>query len=281
MSGNGGGRQPYIPRWSLYDLVPGDNSQAEVTITGTGTPGDPWVISIETLGGSIVQTIYNASDTWVKTGGTVAQVVVIGGGGGGGASASGTADSGGSGGDGGAMSVAWFAVDDLPDEVEIEVGQGGAGAPPVSGSTTGGAGGDSWFGEYLYAPGGRGGHSQAQSSQTQHTTLGGTPPDGGPGGAGAVRNGSAVVPATDHTTYLSPTGGGNGQGNVVPASSGGDIFAGRTWAGEGGQGSVWGTGTPGGDGQDYGGGGGGGQARSTGNTNGGDGAPGVVVVTVW
>lgn len=238
LTGNGDGRQPYIPRWALYSLVPGDTSQADVTITGTGDVGDPWVITIDTLGGSVVQTVYTNSDTWVKTGGSVAQVVVIGGGGGGGGVANPSAAAGGSGGAGGAMSVGWFPLADLDDTVDVEVGQGGTGGQAVSGLTTGDTGGNSWFGEHLYAGGGRGGKSQASPAQTQHTTVGGTPPDGGPGGAGSVRDGGGSDPAEDHTTFFSPTGGGMGSGNDVGDTPGGTISPGRSWGGEGGDGAV-------------------------------------------
>jgi hypothetical protein len=273
----------------MWDLVAEDTNQADVTITGDGTFADPWVIEIDTLGGSAVATIYESDGTWVKPdGGTIAQVVVIGGGGGGGAAAASDADAGGSGGSGGAMSTAWFPFTDLPDEVDIKVGQGGRGGRPISGDTAATDGGKSFFGPYLYAGGGKGGKSQADPSQTQHTTVGGTPPTGGPGGAGAVRDGSSVVEATDHTTFLSPTGGGMGEGNVVSGSGEGDLDAGAgSWAGVGGDGAE-NVASPGSHdglpGENYGGGGGGGRAWDLSdnlNTNGGAGAPGVVVVTVW
>lgn len=288
-SGNGKPRQPYRAEWQMWALEAEDNDQAEVTIVGDGSLADPWTITVDTLGGSMVQTVYENDGTWRKpSAGTVAQVVVIGGGGGGGASANPEADAGGSGGAGGAMSVAWFPFDDLPDEVDIEVGQGGRGGRPISGEAAAGDGGKSFFGPYLYAGGGRGGTSQANAAQTQHTTVGGTPPSGGPGGAGAVRDGSSIVEAPDHTTYFSPTGGGMGEGNVVFfGSNGGDLDAGESWGGEGGAGAQ-NVASPGDhegvDGGLYGGGGGGGRAWDLSpnmNTKGGDGAPGVVVVTVW
>lgn len=287
-AGNGGGRQPYVPGFALWDLVGVTSSQAEVTVTGTGTVGDPWVVSVDTLGGSVVQTIYLGDDTWVKGGGTVAHVVVIGGGGGGGTTPTAGRASGGSGGAGGAMSVAWLLVDDLPDTVDLKVGQGGAPGQPVSGLTTGGDGGESWFGDYLYAGGGKGGKNQALDAQTQYPTLGGTAPDGGEGGAGAVRDGALVIGADDHLTLLSPTGGGNGEGATVADSPGG-ILAMHGWAGEGGAGGTsipGGFANPGEDGNIYGGGGGGGGVSTIGTghsalTPGGEGAQGIVVVTVW
>lgn len=283
ITGNGGGRQPYIPHWAQWALVGDDSSQVSVEITGSGTSGDPWVVTMDTQGGSVEQTIYTADGTWVKPQGTFAQVVVIGGGGGGG-SAGGGANAGGSGGSGGVMSTAWFSLDDLPDEVDIRVGQGGDGAPPIVGQTTAGDGGDSWFGEYLYAPGGKGGKSQANPSQTQYETVGGTAPDGGPGGAGAVRNGSSVVQAPDHLTLTSPTGGGMGEGALVANSDGGSMLLGESWAGQGGDGGdndLPASGRSGQPGGLYGGGGGGGASGPTISYDGGDGGPGVVVVTVW
>jgi hypothetical protein len=283
VSGNGNGRQPYIPKWSMFDLVAGDTSQAEVTITGSGTTGDPWVVSIETLGGSVVQTIYTANDTWVKTGGAVAHVVAIGGGGGGGAVGAYDRPSGGSGGSGGAMSVGWFALSDLPDTVEVNVGQGGSPGQPIDGQATGGFGGDSWFGDYLYAPGGRGGKSQAAATQTQYVTLGGTPPDGGSGGAGSVRDGTGVKAATPHYGSFAPTGGGNGEGTVVPMTSGGAMLQ-TSWGGQGGQGGLIGVYENGREGGLYGGGGGGAASPAPGPGRlpaGGPGGSGVVVVTVW
>jgi hypothetical protein len=278
-AGNGSGRLPYIPSWSLFNLIKDDSSQTDITITGTGTVGDPWIITIDTLGGSVIQTVYNNNDTWVKGSGTVCNVVAIGAGGGGGGVGE-DASFGGSGGAGGAMSVGWFAIDDLPDTVEIEVGTGGTGGRPESGLTTAADGGDSWFGEYLLAPGGRGGKSQASPSQTAHTTLGGTYPEGGSGGAGAIRSGSSVVDAEGHYTSAAPTGGGVGEGSLTAATGEGDLAI-HMWGGAGGRGgspSILGPGNPG---QDYGGGGGGGSSSPTTSYRGGDGADGVVVVTVW
>lgn len=186
------------------------------------------------------------------------------------------------------MSTAWFSVADLPDEVPIMVGQGGAGGQPISGAAQGQAGGDSWFGEFLLAPGGRGGKTQAASNQPRFPTLGGTYPEGGPGGAGAVRSGASVIPADDHVGMLSPTGGGMGEGSVVVgggATDPGDLPV-SIWAGRGGSGGLLlgAPPQPGQPGDLYGGGGGGGASTSgvlAQSFEGGDGAPGVVVVTVW
>jgi hypothetical protein len=142
------------------------------------------------------------------------------------------------------------------------------------------SGGKSFFGPYLYAGGGKGGKSQADPDQTQYTTVGGTPPTGGPGGAGAVRDGSSVDAATSHTTFMSPTGGGMGEGTVVSSSAGGTRPTGGVWAGLGGDGATF-AGPGGFDGGLYGGGGGGGSIAAAGGNNGGDGAPGIVIVTVW
>lgn len=282
-TGNGSARLPYRPTWEMWVLRGVDTDQADVTVTGDGTSADPWVVSVVTLGGSTVTTIFEADGTWVKpSAGTVAQVIVIGGGGGGGTAADPDADAGGSGGSGGAMSTAWFPFTDLPDDVDVGVGAGGQGGRPISGETTAKSGGRSFFGPYLYAGGGKGGKSQASASQTQSTTVGGTPPSGGPGGAGAVRDGGSWIDAKEHGTYLSPTGGGLGQGTLIPNTNGGGLDIGTgAWAGKGGDGGD--AGSDGGDGGDYGGGGGGGGHSTVGDLlfNGGDGAPGVVVVTVW
>jgi hypothetical protein len=281
--GNGSDRLPYIPAWLQWNLVGQDSDQANVTVTGSGTSGDPWVVTVDTEGGAIVQTIYLSDDTWIKPSGTVAQVVVIGGGGGGGTTPNYPSAAGGSGGSGGAMSVAWFPLDDLPDDVDVVVGQGGAGGRPISGLTTGGDGGRSDFGAYLFAPGGKGGKSQSSASQTQFTTDGGTPPEGGPGGAGSVRDGAGSLPPEGFRNYLSPNGGGMGGGDTVSATSGASGFA-TAWAGDGGDGGDPFAVGPDDDGQPgglYGGGGGGGASSIGGPWYGGDGGQGVVVVTVW
>jgi hypothetical protein len=282
IEGNGSERNPYLPTWMRYTLLGSTTNQTTVTVTGDGSVGNPWVITITTEGGAITQTVYTSDDTWVKQAGGMAQIVAIGGGGGGGGVANPHAAAGGSGGGGGAMSVAWLALDELPDEVDLKVGQGGRGGKAVEGATTAESGGDSWFGTYLYAGGGRGGKSQAAPAQNQFRAVGGTPPDGGPGGMGSIRFGNTVIPADEHRNYLSPTGGGMGQGSAVAQSPGGLILAGRSWGGEGGAGgfSIGAQAQPGGD---FGGGGGGGSASPLllSAHPGADGAPGVVVVTVW
>lgn len=285
-SGNGSSRLPLVPHFAMPILVGQDSSQIDVTVTGSGTSGDPWVIQMDAQGSTVTHIIYESDDTWSKEGfGTVAQVVVIGGGGGGG-SAGPSANAGGSGGSGGAMSTGWFLIDDLPDDVQIKVGTGGQGGTPSA--TTGGNGGRSDFGDLLYAGGGRGGKAQAVASQSQFPTTGGTPPEGGPGGAGAVRDNATFIAADSHVGFLSPTGGGMGTGLVVTdgnAANPGFLPTKKSWAGQGGDGGntaiVGPTAWPGDPGELFGGGGGGGASDTGDSWPGGDGASGVVVVTIW
>lgn len=279
--GNGTGRLPYRPAWVKQTLEAQDSDQANITITGAGTSGSPYVVSIATLGGAVIQTVYESDGTFVKPlAGSVAHVVVIGGGGGGGGMVNGGRVLGASGGSGGAMSSGWFLLQDLPTNVDIEVGGGGTRGRNISGQTNGGDGGASWFGEYLYAAGGRHGGATTQEFNLQFPTVGGTPPDGGPGGAGGVRNGNFPTDPPDQTLYPSPAGGGIGEGTTV-GSLGGEILISHTWAGEGGDGGGGSLDGDGVAGEKYGGGGGGGASNVGSGADGAAGAQGVVVVTVW
>lgn len=288
IKGNGTDRNPYIPEAAFVPLIGSakPDGPASVHVSGSGTPGDPWVVSIDTTGTSATQTVFTTGDTWMKQGGTLAHVIVIGGGGGGGHSA-GNNFYGGGGGYGGNLSSSLFLIADLPDSVEIGVGAGGQGANSRT-NPTGKAGGDSWFGDFLFAQGGAGGRAQnTPPVQADYVKPGGTIPEGGAGGFGAVRASvGGVVDAETVRDRIAPAGGGLGAGTSGnPSSPGGTIAPGDAgWAGDGGDGAPSTTGPggpfPGEDGGLYGGGGGGGYGGGT-DSRGGDGAPGVVVVTVW
>lgn len=278
--GNGSPRSPYVPSRVPFVL----SGETPVVVTGTGVVGDPWVITVDTEGQSVTQAVFQSSDEWIKpSSGTIVHVVAIGGGGGGGSPTAANAPIGGDGGSGGAMSVNWYLLDDLPESVAITVATGGAGAPNDNSDYVGDSGGFSTFGRFLRADGGVGGF-RGTNIFPVNPTEGGTPPEGGPGGFGGRRlNSTTGIDPEDHKRYLSPTGGGNGMGLSIPASLAGRIDAGDAgWAGEGGDGGAT-TGANGNDGIAYGGGGGGGAANYffAGGGDGGDGANGVVVISVW
>lgn len=280
VTGNGTERNPYKIDVTDRTLAGEPNSNAAVTVTGTGQPGDPWVVQMDIDGGSASQTIFTSSGSWQKPPtGTIAHVVVIGGGGGGGASAV-NGGRGGGGGTGGAMSTGWFALEDLPDEVNLQVGTGGAGATP-GGSTRGANGIVSYFGDFLRASGGSGGDETLSSPNPAVVAPGGTAPEGGPGGYGAGYDGNVFRPAEDHLDSQAPTGGGIGYGATggVGPTPGGSLEIGRGWGGRGGSGTGSVQKAP--SGGLFGGGGGGGYAGANPRQAGGNGAPGVVVVTVW
>jgi hypothetical protein len=287
ISGLGTSRNPYRADISETTLTGGVTSSATVTVDGSGTPEDPWVVSIEAEGSAVSSTVFTADGTWNKPpSGSIVRVVCIGGGGGGGVGTATSQPSGGGGGNGGSLSMAYFIMSDLIDNIPVQVGAGGNGAQAQTGDATGGSGESSYFGHYLLAPGGRGGKPQGTAT-SQELTQGGTWPDGGQGGAGAVRSGTSAVAATPMRNSLAPSGGGIGKGNSVMATEGGVQSAGNWVPGRGGEGGSADSGSfsAGKNGVIYGGGGGGGgvidEASYEAYSDAGDGAQGIVIVTVW
>lgn len=285
VSGNGTERNPYVAQALAWSLTGSEGETADVTVTGTGVVGDPYVVTITTDGQTFTRTLFNANGTWVNpNAGTVAQVICIGGGGGGGgARATGgilSPSIGGSGGGGGAMSVSYFPIAGLPGTVEVVVGAGGAGGIP--GLTYYGApGGTSRFGQYLVASGGGG----TDPSQFIYVPSGGgqigTPPEGGYGGAGAHFDpGNVVVEADSMANSLGAGGGGIGFSDTSSATEGFGSQVSQWPSGKGGDGGAPGVGFGPKTGDLYGGGGGGGHDDSS-YQSGAAGAPGVVIVTTW
>lgn len=186
------------------------------------------------------------------------RVRVIGGGGGGGGAAAVTGASTSAGGGGGGYSESVIAASSLGASETITVGAGGAGGV---GGVAGTAGGQSSFGGFVVANGGNGSPAAVDNRTTGFNNA--TFAYGGYGAAAGT--GQIAVPGGNSTTgtvindFVSAPGrGGN---------SGGGYGAG---------------GQPGGNGSGYGGGGGG-TNRNDGfpATNGGNGAPGAVLIELY
>lgn len=209
------------------------------------------------------------SATWFKPpGAKYVEVEVIGGGGGGGGAGTAAAGANSAGSGGGAGGYAWsnFDASSLPAAVPVVVGAGGAGVA----NTNGGTGDPSSFGytgdaTYVAANGGIGGIVRA-SNTIDHWQEGGT---GGLATAGQIRvDGEAGGASNGDATYGKGGQGGNtkyGQGGKARGTGGSNTpLAGYAATG-------------------YGAGGGG--ALCTGTTavtrNGGNGAPGIVIVTTY
>lgn len=221
--GVGTRRNPYVVNYSDFELLGSTTEEAEVTVTGDGSPGNPWTVKIDKTGNSpVTVTQFVFDGTWFKPPGcSVVYVHLIGGGG-----AGGTAypenllterreNLGSGGGGGGAVSSAWFLADSLPDAVEVRKGQAGI---PIDSNRTGhdrgGDGGPSAFGDFLFASGGQGGGGAPDGAVWERAGRGGaigTAPSGGPGGYGSGRiSTSSTMPAESRRRMNTPGGGGAG-----------------------------------------------------------------------
>ena len=209
--------------------------------------------------------IFTTSSTWTKPSwARTVKVILVGGGGGGGGSYGWGygAVTGGGGGAGGSLVIGEFDASQLPtSSISITVGSGGPGG--VSADIGGSNGGTSYFGNYLFAPGGQGGtggkfvpvlgiEDYVDGGYATPTTAF-TSTGGGPGGRGSIDGyrdtGNNMLPVIVetvapslpiHPIYLelnwngtqnipaaiAPTGGGGGTGY-----NGDDNFSNDTWGG--------------------------------------------------
>lgn len=195
--------------------------------------------------------LYLVNDTFtVPTGCKMLRVLVIGGGAGGSGALSGNA---GGGGGGGGVAIKTIYNPTVGQGIAVTIGAGGAAG--VKGQGDGGAGGNggtSSFGSYCSATGGTSlGYGQAGNSGVG---VGGDINLGtGPGGLGGVRG-------TDTTRYIGGNGGGFGGPNGIYSSNGQNATT-RGCGGAGG--GIGPESAPDG---------------STGTRNGGQGAPGLILV---
>ena len=217
--------------------------------------------------------VFTTDGEWTKPAGAKSvNVVCVGGGQGGGGGGTGDGSeypgAGGNGGAGGKYTERTINAADLPSTVTITVGVGGAGA--AAGVLPNGAvGGNSLFGNFAKSSGGGNG------------TLGQWGPEaGGDGGVGDA-------PGSAGASGFAPGGGGGGHGwATVDAYE--YAIGGESVIGNGGNGGTAWTNKSDNDGKPgtgYGGGGGGGGAHSVASPyyigDGGNGAPGVVIVTTY
>ncbi len=203
------------------------------------------------------------ADTWEKPpGARVIRVQVQAGGGAGGGvvtTAAGEACAGG-GGAGGAYAESWFAATEVADSVTVTVGSGGTG-----GTGTGGSGTTSSFGSQVTGSGGPGGGSTGTA--TSNAGISG-----------------ATSASQTMTGDIQIAGQGGGAGMRVPGAVSMAGMGGASQLGNGGRGcAAAGAQVAGAPGTGYGGGGGGAVSGTTadGALNGGDGAPGVVIVSTY
>jgi hypothetical protein len=207
--------------------------------------------------------IFTSTDTWEKSDGarSIRVQVQAGGGAGGGcvATAAGEVCAGG-GGSGGAYAESMLLANSVDASVTVTVGTGGAG-----GTGTGGNGTTSSFGSLVSASGGVGGGSTGTAASNA-------------GISGATAASQVMV------GDIQINGQGGGAGMRVPTGVTMGGMGGSSALGGGGRGcSAAGAQVAGVSGMGYGGAGGGACSGTTadGAINGGDGAPGIVIVTTY
>jgi len=255
-----------------------------------------------TLGTSMVSQVFAANGTWTKpTGALYVQVTAVGAGGGGG----GSNVTGGAGGGGGGQSTNIYPASVLTSTVSITIGGAGSGGAT---SVNGNPGGTTSFGAFLQAGGGAGGAAGTGGNATGGAGGKGTS-NGGNGGNGSSASGGPGTSGQDGNGLAAGGGGGGGSaaggfgqaggtgghqgfaaGNAaggssgssgVPGGNGTSVTAGTPQGGSGAGGggsSNSNVGSAGGNGGSYGGAGGGGGGA---NTSGGNGQPGICVVTTF
>lgn len=168
-----------------------------ITFTGTGEAGDPWVIN--TTAPFLGVEVFTASGSWDKAANPLAthlRVRAVGGGGGSastGASIAGQGIARG-GGSGGTYTESWLDVAALPASVVVTVGAGGAGGATATPAAAGGNGGTSSFGAFVTAPGGNG-SPIAQPPAAPPVISGGSSP-------GADGVGDLTVPGAGGTSGI-------------------------------------------------------------------------------
>lgn len=302
LSGSGSTANPLVLDVSTvayFQREPGEGT--EVAVTGTGTPGDPYVIEADlTYTGSVpVHSTYSTPgsvSTWVKPAGVnIILVTLIGGGqggqGGGGYDAV-LGSAGGLGGCGGGLTQRYVWLPATAVSITVTVGAGGSGGsgaaipyglPQVAGNF----GGDTKMTLntatstiQTYYAGGGGSSTSVRGYGTQN---GQQPPSAYP----------VPVPITVNNAG-SAGGGGEGEGvNGGPRMGGAhNLYAGlildptkRPRGGNGGSGGgvIGGSGRNGDNGYLYGGGGGGGGGATVANPyagHGGNGAAGIAMITI-
>lgn len=283
--------------------------------------GTTWIIAIGGWVPSSIQVFTSSGTWAKPFGAVSINVQIMGGGGGGGGGAryiATTSCSGGGGGGGGGVFETNFSAIELPSTVAVTVGAGGIGGAGAINNGDGSAGlngGTCNFGIYAYASGGDGGLAgtnvgnafggaggsysgnsggSSQFSGGGSTEGGGSLRGGSGGGAGgAIFSGSPQL-ATRGGSNLGANllGGNRGNSGAIPGNGfqGGllvgvnSLFNGS--GGGGGGGGNFQNGGNGGNGRGFGTGGGGGGAvnypsgSGTAGT-GGNGSPGVVIVTTY
>lgn len=219
---------------------------------------------------SITQQVFTSSGTYTPTAGMAYCIVeVVGGGGGGGGGVNSVGGSGSIGGGGGAggYSKGVFSSATIGASQSVTIGTGGAGG--TSGTPTGTTGGTTSVGSIISATGGSGGVGSGGTGAITTFIL---------GGAGGVGSGGSV----------NVTGNAGSGGGTINTSG-----INLAWGGSGGASCLGGapvqvstntdnTHVNGNNASDYGAGGGGGVTlgSSSGNT-GGNGSPGIVIITEY
>jgi len=263
----------WIKSWTVVNACTGNYSATIKTASGTGVTL-PSGLTVNIFGDGInitqdsallgypgrllsVQT-FNSNGNYNRSPGARKIVVeVIGAGGGGGGAPAGSSTSNSVAGGGGAGSYAKVLIENPLSSYAVTIGSGGAGG--ITGQ--GGTGGLTSFGQIISCPGGAGGFTGIASNA-------GNAAGGGFGGD----------QPTISVGYILSVGGGFGApGYMNNGQSGNGGNGANTLLGNGGWGNTNGAGS---DGRGYGSGGGGALTTITNTTtrNGGNGAPGVVIV---